>query len=92
MTLVTHQVFEKLKKAFISPPVLTHFDPNKLILLVTDTSGFAYVIILLQPLSNNPSPQLSEYHPVAFISHKITNTQRHWEVHDQELLVIVSAF
>ena len=47
ITLIVYQVFEKLKEAFMSPLVLTHFNPNKLILLVTNISGFAYAIILL---------------------------------------------
>jgi hypothetical protein len=92
MTPAARQAFEKLKEAFMSPPVLAHFDPDKPILLVTDASGFAYAAILLQPIGDNPSPRLSEYHPVAYMSHKMTDTQRRWEVHDQELLAIVSAF
>ena len=56
ITPVTCQAFKKLKEAFISPPVLVHFDPNKLILLVTDALGFAYAVILLQPFGDNPLP------------------------------------
>ena len=82
MTPITCQAFKKLKETFMSPLVLAHFNPDKPILLVTNASGFAYAAILLQPFSNNPLPQLSEYHPIAYISYKITNTQRHWEVHD----------
>ena len=56
ITLVICQVFKKLKEVFMSSLVLTYFDPNKLILLVTDTLGFAYAVILLQPFSNNLLP------------------------------------
>ena len=56
MIPAVYQAFKKLKEAFISPPILTYFNPDKLILLVTNASGFAYIIILLQPFGNNPLP------------------------------------
>jgi len=38
--------FRKLKKAFTDAPILQHFDPQKPIILQTDTSGFAIAGIL----------------------------------------------
>ena len=45
--LVIYQAFKKLKEAFMSSLVLTYFNLNKLILLVTNASGFTYAVILL---------------------------------------------
>jgi hypothetical protein len=38
--------FRKLKKAFTEAPILQHFNPQKLIILQTDESGFAIAGIL----------------------------------------------
>jgi hypothetical protein len=42
-------VFRRLREAFTRAPVLQHFDPEKLIKLETDASGFAIAGILSQP-------------------------------------------
>ena len=45
--LIICQVFKKLKEAFMSPLIFVYFDPNKLILLITNALGFVYAVILL---------------------------------------------
>ena len=50
--IITDEVqgaFKRLKNAFFLAPVLQHFDPNKLIRVEMDASGFAIVGILSQP-------------------------------------------
>jgi hypothetical protein len=85
--------FEELKTAFSSPPLMRHFDPQKPILLVTDASGYAVAGIMLQPEGEAPdTSRISDWHPVAYYSQKLTEIERRYEVHDQELLAIVSAF
>jgi hypothetical protein len=37
-----------LRAAFASAPILQHFDPNLLLMLIIDASNFAYAGILLQ--------------------------------------------
>ena len=46
MTPEVRMVFSKLKAAFVTTPVLQHFDPAKLICLETDASEFAIAGIL----------------------------------------------
>jgi len=87
------EAFERLKDAFISAPVLIHFDPAKPIRLETDASGKAIAGILSQP-SEWPLPkrQKPEYHPVAFYSEKMDTTEENYGTPDQELMAIVKSF
>jgi transposase InsO family protein len=87
------EAFESLKQAFMTPPLLIHFDPAKPILVLTDASGFAIAAILMQPKNvGTPHSRRSDWHPVAFYSQKMNETERRYEVHDQELMAIVLAF
>ena len=49
MTSEARVVFHRLKIAFVTTPVLQHFDLVKPIHLETDASGFAIASILSQP-------------------------------------------
>jgi len=55
---------QKLKKAFTEAPILQHFNPQKLIILQTDASGFAIAGIL------NQSDGFRILRPVNFYSRK----------------------
>lgn len=93
LTPEAREAFETLKLTFMTPPVLVHFDPEKPIMVDTDASGFAIAAILLQPSGKVPeNNRRVDWHPVAYFSRKLTPTERRYEVHDQELLAIVSAF
>lgn len=76
----------KLKKAFTKAPLLQHFDPKLRIRLETDASGFAISGIISQLQDDD------QWHPIAFWSKKMTDTERRYEAHDGELLAIVEAF
>lgn len=85
--------FDKLREAFINPPVVRHFDPDKRIKIITDASLVGRGAILLQPDSESaPTRNRLRWHPVAFLSQKHSDQERRWLVHDQELGAIVYAF
>ena len=58
----TRKAFEALKSAFTSAPILTHWIPDKPIIIETDASDYALVAIL--SIQTNSG----EIHPVAFHS------------------------
>lgn len=78
--------FRLLKAAFVSAPLLRHFDPARPIKVETDASVFALGAILLQPGDDG------RFHPVAFCSRKMEDAETRYETYDQELLGIVYAF
>lgn len=78
--------FEKLKTAFLTGPVLRHFDFERACTVVTDASDFALAAILHQPDDNG------DLHPVAFYSRKFSPAEINYDVYDKELLGVVEAF
>jgi len=81
------QVFEALKKAFTSAPVLRHFYPNLETLVKTDASDYVTSGILSHKYPENGKHVL---HPVAFISEKMTPTKCNYGLGDKELLTIIN--
>ena len=77
--------FELLKQRFTTAPVLRHFDPTLQTVVETDASNFAIGAILSQQY-------LKRLHPVAFHSRKMDKAEINYEIHDKEMLAIVSAF
>jgi len=78
--------FEALKSAFTSAPILTHWLPDKQMIIETDASDYALGAILsLQSDSG-------EIHPVAFHSRTFTPPELNYDTHDKELLAIFEAF
>ena len=93
MTEVARRAFDMLKQAFMEPPVLRHFDYRLPTLVVTDASQYAVAAIILQPGDDSPAePRVRDWHPIAYFSRKLNDTERRYEVHDQELLAIIDAF
>jgi len=82
------QVFEALKKAFTSAPVLRHFDPDLETLVKTDASDYMTSGILSQKHPENGKLVL---YPVAFISEKMTPAECNYGIGDKELLAIINA-
>jgi len=76
--------FDKLKSLFSNEPLLRHFDPALPIRLHTDSSGFAVSGIISQPHEGR-------WHPVAYWSRKCTPAECNYDIHDREMLAIVSA-
>jgi hypothetical protein len=77
--------FNTLKKAFTSTPILTHWMPDKQIIVETDASDYALGAIL--PLFFDDG----ELHPIAFHSCTFTSSELNYDTHDKELLAIFEA-
>lgn len=78
------QAFQRIKDAFLEADILRHFDPNLETIIETDASDFAISAILSQYHGKI-------LHPVAFMSKKMAPAERNYEIHDKELLAVVSA-
>jgi hypothetical protein len=77
--------FQKLKTTFTSAPILHHFDHNLDTIIETDASDSAISAIISQVHPDNL------LHPIAFMSRKMTPAECNYEIHDKELLAIISA-
>ena len=80
------EAFELLKKAFTTAQILTSWLLNTPLLVKTDTSNYALVVILLTCLPSG------EIHPIAFHSHTFLGAELNYDVHNKELLVIFEVF
>ena len=80
------EAFEKLKKKFISAPILASFDPERKIILETDALDQALGSCLSQPDAER------QLHLVAYRTRKFSGPELNYDVHDKELLAIVDAF
>ena len=78
--------FRHFKEAFTSAPILAHVDTNKPFIMEADALDFALCSILSQKGDSE------ELHPVAFHSRKFDAAEVNYEIHDNELLVIVDSF
>jgi hypothetical protein len=78
--------FNLLKDAFSSAPILTHWVPDRPIIVETDASDYALAAILSVQLESG------EIHPVGFHSRKFNSTELNYDVHDKELYAIFEAF
>jgi RNase H-like domain found in reverse transcriptase len=78
--------FASLKSAFVSVPILHHFDPELCIILETNASDHAIAAILSQVNENN------EICPVAFRSCSMQHTELNYDIHNKELLAVFNAF
>ena len=78
--------FESLKKAFVTAPILIHFDPEKETFVEADSSDWVSAGILSQ------LDDKGEFRPVAFMSEKFDSAQCNYEIYDKELLAIVRCF
>ena len=78
--------FQALKSAFTSTPVLTHWVPDKPIIVEADASDYALGAIL------SIQTDSGEIHPVAFHSCTFSALELNYDTHDKELLAIFEAF
>ena len=75
--------FEKLKRIFISEPVLAHFDPDRETVVETDSSGWAVGGVLSQ---YDDDGLLC---PCAYFSRKNNPHECDYEIHDKEMLAVI---
>ena len=78
--------FHSLKTAFTTAPILTHWVPDKQLIVETDASDYALGAILSIVVDSG------EVHPVAFHSRTFTAPELNYDTHDKELLAIFEAF
>ena len=78
--------FNALKSAFISASVLTHWIPDKPIIVETDASDYALGAIL------SIETDSGQIRPVAFHSRTFSAPELNYDTHDKELLAIFDAF
>ena len=76
--------FQALKVAITEAPVLLTADPTLPYEVFTDASGFATGAVLLQD-------QGKGLQPVAYHSTKLSEAERKYPVHEQEMLAVVTA-
>lgn len=79
-----NESFETPKKKFISEPALAQWDSDRGTMLEADCTGFALGGCLLQKNVNEP------WLPVAYHSRKLSGAEMNYEIHDKELLAVVS--
>ena len=78
--------FYRLKDAFTSAPILTHWSPDAPMIAETDTSDYAIAGILSLCCSND------EIRPVAYYSWTLSAPELNYDTHNKELLAIHEAF
>ncbi|KAI0996379.1 hypothetical protein K3495_g11802 [Podosphaera aphanis] len=76
--------FDKLKGLLITAPVLKMFDPEAETILEADSSGYAIGGVVSQ------LDEKRRLRPVGFFSRKLTAAESNYEIHDKELLAILS--
>jgi len=92
------QAWQKICNALTQTPLLKPFDWTLPVVIETDSSNIAVGAALLQPYLRQTidwkSPQTNEktvLHPVAYMSHKLTETQSRYSAQERELLAVVMA-
>ncbi|KAI3375481.1 hypothetical protein L3Q82_003807 [Scortum barcoo] len=75
--------FQKLKKLFVSAPVLTIPDPKLQFIVEVDASNEGVGAVLSQR-----APRDNRIHPCAFLSRKLSSAERNYDVGNRELLAI----
>src|SRR5258707_3583571 len=79
------QAFDALKNAVTSAPMLTFPSRSGLFHLECDASNFATGAILSQQQEDGL------FHPIGFMSKSFSDTERNYQIHDKEMLVIMHA-
>ena len=80
-------VFQLLKKAFTTAPILCLFIPTLPIILECDASDFTIAAIMSQFDTGS-----KDLHPVAFYTRSMIDTELNYDIYDKELLAIIEAF
>ena len=75
--------FDMLKARFTSSPMLSMWDHYKPHRIETDASGYAVGSVLMQKEDDGL------WHPVAYLSEGMTETERNYEIWDREMLAII---
>ena len=85
-TPAAEAAFIPLQQAFISTPILQHFQPSKPLTIEADASDFALGCIFSQ------TSAARDLLPICFYSKKFTPAEFDYPIYDKELLAVVEAF
>ncbi|EUC56544.1 Transposon Tf2-1 polyprotein, partial [Rhizoctonia solani AG-3 Rhs1AP] len=77
--------FNGIKELMSTELVLAHPNPDKPYLIETDASGVAMGARLSQKQDDG------QYHPIAFMSKSFQGAEKNYDVHDKELLAVITA-
>ena len=77
------EAFNELKRVFTTKPVLAIPDLDKEFRVEADVSNYTTRGVLLMKYSDEM------WRPVAFISKSLSDTERNYEIHDEEILVVI---
>jgi len=80
------KAFNELKNHITSSPVLQFTDNSLPFGVEADSSNFVTGAVLLQQ-----SPEDDKWHPVSFYSKLLNNVEWNYEIHDKEMLAIITA-
>ena len=80
------KAFEHVKTKLTNAPILVQHNPAKQTTIETDASDYAIGMRMTQP-DENGKPK-----PVAFHSRKMVPAELNYDIHDKEMLAIVTAF
>jgi len=80
-----NSAFEKLKDMFAKEPILMGFRDDRVTIVETDSSGWAYGAVLSQYDDDGL------LRPVAFFSRKASPAECNYDIHDKEMLAIIRA-
>ena len=80
------EAFKRLKQLFTEESILQIFDSRRLTVMEADASDQVLDSVLSQ------QDKSENLHSVVFYSHKFTDSELNYEIHDKELLAIVEAF
>ena len=79
------KAFRELKEKFITAPILTHWDPDLLMVLEADCSGYSLGACLSQV------DREGRLQPVAYFSKKLSPAESNYPIYNNKMLAIVRA-
>ena len=82
LSLEAREAFERLKATCLQAPILAFLDFNKPFLLETDASGRGLGAVLSQKQEDG------QYHPIAYASHVMNETEQRYHSNKQEFLAL----
>lgn len=82
----TQKAFDQIRKLLLEEPILITFDPEKPVILETDSSDFALGAVI------SHEDDHGKRRPIAFYSKKLHGAELNYPIYDKEFLAIVNAF
>ena len=76
-------MFRELKEKFMREPVLVALDLDKKMRMEVDISDYATGGVLSMECENG------KWQPVAFLSKSLNETEKNYEIHNKEMLVVI---